>query len=186
MPGPSPSTDPAPFRLGEASAASGARPAPPPPAPPLPSADSAPPPPSLFPARGPDVCSAIRLGLQSRESRELRRARRRREGVRGGGGPGRPHPASGQLRVLCAQEKRRLQEEIRAARRELEEEKLRVERLKVGGGRGRLLSPGNEVGVSLRVSTGNQRSLSLDMGLGELVPASGTGKTPQLGKSGWW
>uniref|UniRef100_A0A673V101 Paralemmin 3 n=1 Tax=Suricata suricatta TaxID=37032 RepID=A0A673V101_SURSU len=34
------------------------------------------------------------------------------------------------LRVLCAQEKRRLQEEIRAARRELEEEKLRVERLK--------------------------------------------------------
>ncbi|GAB5567808.1 paralemmin-3 [Prionailurus iriomotensis] len=42
----------------------------------------------------------------------------------------RPRPARGQLRVLCAQEKRRLQEEIRAARRELEEEKLRVERLK--------------------------------------------------------
>uniref|UniRef100_A0A673UYK5 Paralemmin 3 n=1 Tax=Suricata suricatta TaxID=37032 RepID=A0A673UYK5_SURSU len=41
-----------------------------------------------------------------------------------------PRPARGQLRVLCAQEKRRLQEEIRAARRELEEEKLRVERLK--------------------------------------------------------
>lgn len=35
--------------------------------------------------------------------------------------------------VLCAQEKRRLQEEIGAARRELEEEKFRVERLKVGG-----------------------------------------------------
>ncbi|XP_032484702.1 paralemmin-3 isoform X3 [Phocoena sinus] len=34
------------------------------------------------------------------------------------------------LPVLCAQEKRRLQEEISAARRELEEEKLRVERLK--------------------------------------------------------
>lgn len=34
---------------------------------------------------------------------------------------------------MCAQEKRRLQEEIGAARRELEEEKLRVERLKVGG-----------------------------------------------------
>ena len=55
-----------------------------------------------------------------------------------------------------------------------------MERLKVGGGRGRLLSPGNEVGVSMRVSSGNQRSLSLDMGLGELVPASGMGVFPSL------
>lgn len=127
------------------------------------------------------MCSATRCDLQpweSREPREPRLTRRRREGGRGGGGPARPHPASGQLRVLCAQEKRRLQEEIRAARRELEEEKLRVERLKVGGGRGRLLSPGNEVRVSMRVSSGNQRSLSLDMGLGELVPASGMVSSP--------
>lgn len=124
------------------------------------------------------MCSATRCGLQPRESREPRLTRRRREGGRGGGGPARPHPASGQLRVLCAQEKRRLQEEIRAARRELEEEKLRVERLKVGGGRGSLLSLGNEVGVSMRVSSGNQRSLSIDMGLGELVPASRMGIFP--------
>ncbi|KAG8521281.1 Paralemmin-3 [Galemys pyrenaicus] len=38
-------------------------------------------------------------------------------------------------RLEVIAEKRRLQEEIRAARRELEEEKLRVERLKVGGGK---------------------------------------------------
>ncbi|OBS74193.1 hypothetical protein A6R68_15266 [Neotoma lepida] len=55
------------------------------------------------------------------------------------GSPGSPeeagegrHWARPQLWVVCAQEKRRLQEEIGAARRELEEEKLRVERLKVG------------------------------------------------------
>ncbi|CAO2611159.1 Palm3, partial [Lemmus lemmus] len=60
-----------------------------------------------------------------------------------GGRPGRPgrpgspeeagegrHWARPQLWVVCVQEKRRLQEEIGAARRELEEEKLRVERLK--------------------------------------------------------
>lgn len=48
--------------------------------------------------------------------------------------------------VLCAQEKRRLQEEIRTARRELEEEKLRVERLKVESQLGRLPSLGQAVG----------------------------------------
>ncbi|KAK2501520.1 hypothetical protein MC885_000919, partial [Smutsia gigantea] len=42
----------------------------------------------------------------------------------------RPRPARPALRVFCAQEKRRLQEAIGAAHRELEEEKLRVERLK--------------------------------------------------------
>lgn len=125
----------------------------------------------------------LRRGLQSRESREPPGARRRREGGRGEGGPARPHPARGQLRVLCAQEKRRLQEEISAARRELEEEKLRVERLKVGGGQGRLLSPGNEVGVSVRVSSGNQRRLCLNMG-GGIGSSFGGGRPPQLGRVG--
>ena len=126
----------------------------------------------------------LRRGLQSRESREPREppgARRRREGGRREGGPARPHPARGQLRVLCAQEKRRLQEEIRAARRELEEEKLRVERLKVGGGQGRLLSPGNEVGVSVRVSSGNQRKICLNMG-GGIGSSFGGGRLPSLGE----
>lgn len=53
-----------------------------------------------------------------------------KRGAEGGTG----HPRSSGS-CVCEQEKRRLQEEIGAARRELEEEKLRVERLKVGDSR---------------------------------------------------
>ncbi|XP_012584395.1 PREDICTED: paralemmin-3 [Condylura cristata] len=69
----------------------------------------------------PSLCSLSSRGSPRSPAREV--GARRIKGRR------RPHPtacSSG----FCAQEKRRLQEEIRAVRRELEEEKLRVERLK--------------------------------------------------------
>ena len=62
-------------------------------------------------------------------------------------------------------------------RGELEEEKLRVERLKVGGKWGSLPSLGQEVGegVPVRVGSQDHRTLCLIIGeqLGPLVPALG-------------
>jgi hypothetical protein len=64
---------------------------------------------------------------------------------RGGGDRDRDRdrdPGAARSSAVCAQEKRRLQEAIGAARRELEEEKLRVQRLKVGAGAWRAGGPG--------------------------------------------